>query len=374
MHRFGDVCSRGTPIVLLLAILAMAASYIAVSRTSFNSAAAVITPADEWVRPDQAALDFGTVWATSEFPRTVALRNCTTDVIHIREVRAGCKCVSVEPASMTLRPGAHRDMTIVLDLSGRPSVIDVAGDTMGRVPFAQDILLLATNGRRTRRDALTVQGMVRHPLTISSREIRLVAHPSNACVAETLTVHSKLAIQSLRVAASHDCLSIRESLDNAFEAHILVTVNVDSLLDSYVLGAAGLPSMHVDLRMRFANQPRFLVTRVPVRITPEQFPALVPGVVVFNHATLGSRHTAVTQLRCPGNDDVQVLSVDWEGRSLDVRRKEICADARNREFEIEKTVEHAGRSVDEVTLSLNMKGRVFRVQLLVCTIGISEEP
>lgn len=65
-------------------------------------------------------LNLGTIWAPCDFSHTVHLKNTSFHEVTIETLKSSCGCIRIEPASLTIPPGATQEVTLRFHLSEIP--------------------------------------------------------------------------------------------------------------------------------------------------------------------------------------------------------------------------------------------------------------
>jgi len=68
----------------------------------------------------QEDLDLGAIWATTDYSWTLHLENTSPREVELAELRASCKCLSVEPSPVTIPAKQQSEVTLRLDVSTAP--------------------------------------------------------------------------------------------------------------------------------------------------------------------------------------------------------------------------------------------------------------
>jgi hypothetical protein len=110
--------------------------------------------------------NFGEAWEDQRFVWKLPLTNTSPEPVRVLDVRTSCTCVSAEPRSFALQPGATRELTLVLDLT--PRAIEKAGTVR---PFAVDVAVVTeTDTLPPAPEKFSIKGTVRPVLDVRPRD------------------------------------------------------------------------------------------------------------------------------------------------------------------------------------------------------------
>ncbi len=96
-------------------------SFVAASTTLAVATGVTIRPKSIQLEVDKQYLDFGEVWAQSDFKWRLPVHNNSSRAITLDWVRVSCKCAQVSPRSFTIGPGETTDIQLTMNLMSAPS-------------------------------------------------------------------------------------------------------------------------------------------------------------------------------------------------------------------------------------------------------------
>ena len=121
-----------------------------------------------WVPP--AAFDMGTVWESDHFAWTVPVENREPAAIEVESFSSTCNCLSIQPKSFVLAPGERQELSLQIDLSGRPKPAEEVA-----VELSPKLKQVGGNGGDKVAPEWTLRARIRRILTIE-RHVFLGRH------------------------------------------------------------------------------------------------------------------------------------------------------------------------------------------------------
>ncbi len=111
---------------------------------------------------DADSLDFGTVWATSEFPWRVRLTNPGHGEIKIVGIQTDCTCTTPRDENLRIAPGETKELVMNLDFSRVR-----AEKPFSAAEFRTSVILLCESDE-TWRQVCNISGFVRQSMNVPS--------------------------------------------------------------------------------------------------------------------------------------------------------------------------------------------------------------
>jgi hypothetical protein len=153
------ICPRTVVLLALVAAALGLGRWLQPTPAKSDGRAALLVPSND-------KTDFGEAWEDQRFAWTVPLTNTSPVAVRVLDVSASCTCVSIEPRSFVVPPGATRDLKLILDLTPKPT------ETPGTArAFAAELTLVtATRDVPPAAERVTVKGTVRPVLDVQPRD------------------------------------------------------------------------------------------------------------------------------------------------------------------------------------------------------------
>lgn len=305
-----------------------------------------------WAPPD--ALNLGTVWETDQLEWTLPVENREEAPVEVESFSTTCNCLSVEPQSFVLEPGARRDLRLQIDLGSQLK-------TTGEVNI-QLVPQLKESGEGNQAKKLSpdwrITGQVRRALTFD-RNVYLGRHSELSQPLEPWTIPVEVLVPLESLTAECDVPGLAASLErhDGGKASLRLTpllpfpvgelkgtVNLKPVLN----GGERLPAPI----MRFAG-----------KIVPDV--EAVPPAIQVGGRRLGEAFEDVVVLRSLTGRAFTAVRADVEGDGLAVASIEGSGRIR-----IRQKVCQAGSQSNRVLVHVHSEGREVAILVPVSYTGL----
>jgi hypothetical protein len=319
------------------------------------------------VTVSKEALDFGEVWAQSDFEWTLPLQNQTIHDVVVDEIVTSCHCTRASEASVALAPGETADCRLLIDL------------LPGQLPSAPgqsrefSVHVTATiDGTRKERRRWVITGRVRDALGVSAPQVRFEAGDP------VLRTQPRFEPPQIRFQSALQLVSARAEVDPPVAA---LSCELESSTSGFVKlqPAADLPLGPLDAVLRIiattADAGEMAVVSMPVSGLVLDDVQLLPRQLTFGATPVGDVREATVVLTSRTGKEVVVDRVDSASPTTAVEPTDLPAEGFEgaRAYLVRQRIARSGGQSVEVEFVVNEgPARVRRVPLQINYVGIAD--
>jgi len=296
-------------------------------------------------------LFLGEVWAQNRVPCVLPIQNNSRDFISILRFRTSCRCVSLDPPSMTVAPGEIAQLRLDLDLADR--AFETKGIRVRVVPVVENASFVGQH------KGWAVSGSVRMPIHCSSEmfdfgEISILDH-ARRTVCVGIRAVEPLQVMSATTQVENARVGFRHIVGNEYE----VSADIEPL---YVDG-----EFDFDVDIAFGQDGRTLGV-FPIRARGRYINEVeaIPEVVSFGAIEVGSVEEAQVVVRSrSGHPFSASVEVD-SAIAQDVKISPVSTSTKKEHaFRIVLTVTRSGSFASEAIFRIQLENRSVPIEVVL---------
>lgn len=250
--------------------------------------------------------DFGEVWEASRFRWTLPMTNNSKRAIQVDGFDASCNCISVDPSSFVLRPGAVTNVELTMDLTSKV-------DTRPLRDFSVRLSPKPVNPQLP-RVAWVLSGKVRKVVTFEPNVVYFGEIIRERFPAETTVEVIHIAqFDDLRVTCDAEFLSVRASPDSPTGK-----TRLSLLLSDRTKLPIGQFTHHVNLTPVSSHGISYPEQSLLLRGCIQESVQLVPSSLAIGLAKVGESTSHDVVVQSCIDKGFQVDGIDYDEKSIRV--------------------------------------------------------
>jgi len=299
---------------------------------------------------EAADLDLGEIWEEKAFSWELPIRNRTTSPVKVEKFALSCRCVTVEPQSITIPGGQTGKIRVKLDLTFRN-----AGELgQARRPIAWDVEpFLGARTERRRQTAWNLQGILRSRVTLDTTQLHFGETAVQGQPAMSRKVIATVQIPFERIEATCDPkvaavqVSRVENTPDRFE----ITVSPQPTLKP------GPFASELVVSVIAPDGKRFYGSSLPVEGEMQPEVRLLPARLLLPSKKVGETTTGAVVLQAPPDTPIEVKQIDTDSPDVRVEGIQVEGVTQGRAYGVTQRVTREGDLTTVVRFTIRRPGR-----------------